>query len=161
MIAKPNFKSGVVVLGVGLGDDEGDGGGGDGVGVGDEVGEVKGVAVILGVIVGVGVGVGVDDGVGVVLIGVVVGVGVGVVLIGVGVGVGVVSGEALPPSRDMDPGATMWTVFTLSPAVILISPSGAPPVFIVITKKPSESAVTLISDVTCRFTEVAFSAALP
>ncbi len=100
---------------------------------------------------------GVDDGVDVVLMG----VGDGVVLIGVVVGVGVVSGEALPPSWDMDPGATMRTVFTLSPAVILITPSGAPPVFIVITKKPSESAVTWISDVTCRFTEVAFSAALP
>ena len=152
---------------MGLGEDEGGGvgdGGGSGGGVGVGVGEAKGVAVIQGVIVGVGVGVGVDDGVGVVLLGVAL---VGVALTGVGVGVGeavgvgVVSDELLLPSLVACAVVPMRTVFSISPAVILNSPVGNPPVFILTEKKPSEPAVTWIFDVIRRFTEVASSAALP
>ena len=103
IIAKSNFKSGVVVLGVWLCVDVC-------VGVGDDVGVevVKGVAVIRGVVVSGGevvgtsdcVGEGVGDGSGFAVTGVVV-IGVvlaGVALTGVGVGVGVVSEALLPPS---------------------------------------------------------------
>jgi hypothetical protein len=86
------------------------------------------------------------------------GVGVGV---GVDIGVGLGEGGGVGEGEGMDSSDTMRAVFSFSPAVIKNSPVGTPPVLILSTKSPFESAVTFIDMALFRFTEVAPSAASP